>query len=295
MSGRSPASSTAAISASSRCSGASSAAGATSTRSVSPSERRCVKVENQRSASTSSLNRSTRTAPVLGRRVEVEQAAADRELVAVLDLLYAPVAGGHEFEREPIEVEQVALGDAQPAWPQRRIGDLLGQGDRGDDYDRWPIAGGSSSASSAATRSPSRGRRRQVRLIGHAAAGIEAHGPRPQPGPQVGGEVARAPRSSPAMTIAGRATLGLSARPAPPLGARAGTGGECPPPSRAKAANCGSSGRTGGVGLRAYMRRRNDRATGRAALSHYLSLETAARASEAFVSGEHLSPLWRMP
>ena len=59
MSGRS--SSVAAISASSRCSGASSAAGEISTHSVSP-RLRWVKVENQRSASTSMSNMSTRTA-----------------------------------------------------------------------------------------------------------------------------------------------------------------------------------------------------------------------------------------
>ena len=59
MSGRS--SSSAAISATSRCSAASSADGAISTASVSPSDR-CVKVENQRSDSISMSNRSTRIA-----------------------------------------------------------------------------------------------------------------------------------------------------------------------------------------------------------------------------------------
>ena len=34
-------------------------------------------------------------------------------------------------------------------------------------------------------------RRREVRLVGDAAAGVEAHGPRVQPGAQVGGEIAR--------------------------------------------------------------------------------------------------------
>ena len=34
-------------------------------------------------------------------------------------------------------------------------------------------------------------RRREVRLVGHAAAGVEAHGPRLEPRAQVGGEVAR--------------------------------------------------------------------------------------------------------
>ena len=60
-SGRCSDSSSAAISASSRYSGPSSAAGAISTRCASASDR-CVKVENQRSDSTSSPNSSTRTA-----------------------------------------------------------------------------------------------------------------------------------------------------------------------------------------------------------------------------------------
>ena len=61
MSGRSSGVSSAAISASSRCSAASSAAGAISMLSASPSER-YVNVENQRSDSISSSNRSTRIA-----------------------------------------------------------------------------------------------------------------------------------------------------------------------------------------------------------------------------------------
>ena len=61
MSGRSSSDSVAAISASSRCSGPSSAAGAISTRSASSSER-CVKVEKYVRRSTSMSNSSQRTA-----------------------------------------------------------------------------------------------------------------------------------------------------------------------------------------------------------------------------------------
>ena len=45
---------------------------------------------------------------LLGRRVDVEQAAADRELAAVLDLVDALVAGGDEVGGDLVEVEQVA-------------------------------------------------------------------------------------------------------------------------------------------------------------------------------------------
>ena len=49
---------------------------------------------------------------VLGRREDVEQAAADRELAAVLDLLDALVAGGDEVGGALVEVEQVAASAA---------------------------------------------------------------------------------------------------------------------------------------------------------------------------------------
>ena len=135
MSGRSSGFSSAAISASSRCSAASSAAGAISTASVSPSER-CVNVENQRSDSISSSNRSTRIGALLGRGVDVEQAAADGELAAVLDLVDALVAGGDEVVRGLVEVEQVADAQREAVRAQRGVGDLLGQRDGGDDDDR---------------------------------------------------------------------------------------------------------------------------------------------------------------
>ena len=45
---------------------------------------------------------------LLGRRVDVEQPAADGELAAVLDLVDALVAGGDEVVRGLVEVEQLA-------------------------------------------------------------------------------------------------------------------------------------------------------------------------------------------
>ena len=95
---------------------------------------------------------------LLGRRVDVEQAAADRELAAVLDLVDALVAGGDELLGGLVEVEQVAdlaarsrAGAASGPGPSRRA--------------RWreitttgcsEPSGVSVSASSAATRRPTR-------------------------------------------------------------------------------------------------------------------------------------------
>ena len=46
-----------------------------------------------------------------GRREDVDQAAADRELSAVLDALDAFVAGERELLREPVDAWRVADGD----------------------------------------------------------------------------------------------------------------------------------------------------------------------------------------
>ena len=73
---------------------------------------------------------------LLGRRVDVEQAAADRELAAVLDLVDALVAGGDEVGGDLVEVEQLAHAQREAVRAQRRVGDLLRQGDGGDDDDR---------------------------------------------------------------------------------------------------------------------------------------------------------------
>jgi hypothetical protein len=104
-------SSSAAISASSRCSAASSAAGAISTLCVSP---RLRWGEGGEPAERFDLDVEEVDADgaVLGRRVDVEQAAADRELAAVLDLVDALVAGGDEVAADLVEVEELARPSA---------------------------------------------------------------------------------------------------------------------------------------------------------------------------------------
>jgi hypothetical protein len=89
-----------------------------------------------------------------GRRVEVEQLAADRELAAVLDLVDALVAHGREPLRGLVEVDEVALGDGERLRAQLGVRDLLAERDRGDDDDRrlvvpWRAGASASTAPSS--------------------------------------------------------------------------------------------------------------------------------------------------
>ena len=95
---------------------------------------------------------------LLGRRVDVEQPAADRELAALLDLVDALVAGGHEVVGGLVEVEQVALAQREAVRAQLGVGDLLATARRRDTITTGcsEPAAVSVSASSAATRRPTR-------------------------------------------------------------------------------------------------------------------------------------------
>ena len=192
MSGRSSGASLAAISAISRCSGASSAAGEISTQSVSP-RLRWVKVENQRSASISMSNRSTRTARSSVGGIDVEQAAADGELPALLDLVGALVAGGDEVQRDLLEVDQVADAQHEPVRAQLRVRHLLGERRRGHHHDR--LLGALGRVRQRVQRGHAQAdevrRRLQVGLVGDAAARVVADRARRQPRLQIGGEITR--------------------------------------------------------------------------------------------------------
>ena len=77
---------------------------------------------------------------------------------------------------------------------QRRVGDLLAQRHRADDDDRRLLAVralGEQGVERGHAQADEVRRRREVRLVGDAAAGVEAHRPRLEPRAQVGGEVAR--------------------------------------------------------------------------------------------------------
>ena len=130
---------------------------------------------------------------LLGGRVDVEQAAADRELAAFLDLVDALVAGLDQVVGCLVEVEQVALAQGEAVRAQLGVGDLLGQRDGAHDHHR--LLGSGRRVGQRVQRGDSQAhqvrRRREVRLVGDAAARVVAHGPRLQPGAQVLREVAR--------------------------------------------------------------------------------------------------------
>ena len=126
---------------------------------------------------------------LLGGRVDVEDVAADRELAAVLDLVDALVAAGHELVGGLVEVEQAALLDLEAVRAEVGVGDLLGERDGGGDEDgglvpEQRVERGDAQADEVR-------RRREMRLVAHAARRVEAHRARREEGLQVGGEVAR--------------------------------------------------------------------------------------------------------
>ena len=92
---------------------------------------------------------------VLGRREQVEQAAADRELAAVLDLVDALVAGRDEVERGLVEVDQLADAQLEAVRAHRGIGHLLRQRDGADHDHRRRVT-----ARRAASRAPRSAARR---------------------------------------------------------------------------------------------------------------------------------------
>jgi hypothetical protein len=132
---------------------------------------------------------------LLGRRVDVEQPAADGELRAVLDLVDTLVARRDELDDGLVEVEQLADLEREAVRAQLGVGHLLRQRDRGHDDDggfgaRGGVQNGVECCHAQAHEVRGRG---EVGLVGDAAAGVEAYGPRAQPGAQVGREIARGP------------------------------------------------------------------------------------------------------
>ncbi len=125
---------------------------------------------------------------LLGGGIDVEDVPADRELPALLHLVDPLVAAGHELVAGLLEVEQAALLDLEPARAEVGIGDLLGHRDRGRDEHRGLLPEQRVERGDAKAHEVRR--RGEVRLVAHAARGVEAHRPRRQERLQVGGEVA---------------------------------------------------------------------------------------------------------
>ncbi len=63
--------------------------------------------------------------PVLGGREQIENAAPDCKLSAILDLIDPLVAGRHQIHGGLVQVEQLALDQREAVRSQRRVGDLL--------------------------------------------------------------------------------------------------------------------------------------------------------------------------
>jgi hypothetical protein len=125
---------------------------------------------------------------LLGGRIHVEDVAADRELAALLHLLHPLVAARHELAGGLVKVHQAALLDLEPMRAQRRVRHLLGQRDGGGHEHGRRLT-----KECVERRDPEPDkmrRRREVRLIAHAARRVEAHLPRGQELPEIRGKVA---------------------------------------------------------------------------------------------------------
>ena len=126
--------------------------------------------------------------PLLGRGEGVEDAAAEGELAALLDLLDAFVAGGDEAAGDQVELDLLADGEPRPRRPQGGVRDRLGErGGAGDDDRVLLVAERVEGVDPEADQVR---RRRHVRGVPGAARGVEADPARRQVGAQVGGEVA---------------------------------------------------------------------------------------------------------
>ena len=125
---------------------------------------------------------------LLGRREDVEDAAAQGELAALLDLLDALVAGRDQVAGDRLEVDLAAELEAEAGRPQRGVGDGLGERRGAGDDDRvLLVAEGVEGVDAEADEMR---RRRHVRGVAGAARGVEADAAGRQVGAQVGGEVA---------------------------------------------------------------------------------------------------------
>ena len=205
MSGRSASSSSAAISASSRCSGASSAAGAISTR-VDVLERALGEGGEPAQPLHLVAEQLDAHRALLGGRVDVEDAAAHRELPAVLDLVLALVAARHEPLGGLVEVEQLPPLDREAVRAQLRVGDPLRQRAGARHHDRPGVRLGVRRAARRAPRSA--GRRGAEAARGGTRSGrrgrVEAHRRAGARNARRSAARSRAPRSSAATTSAGR-------------------------------------------------------------------------------------------
>ena len=124
---------------------------------------------------------------LLGGRVDVEDVPADRELAALLNLVDALVAARDELRGRLVEVDEAALGDLETLRAQVGVGHLLGERARAGDEHGGLLP--EQRVERGDTQPDEMRRRREMRLVAHAARRVEAHPARTQKGPQVGGQV----------------------------------------------------------------------------------------------------------
>ncbi len=133
---------------------------------------------------------------VLGRREDVEDPAADRELPAVADLVDALVAAADQVLGAVVEVEQLADLQQEPVGTQLRVGHRLRQCDRRGDDDRGllvrtvALGVGEQRVERRHAHADEVRRRVELRLVGDPARRVEADRSRVQPRAQVAGQLA---------------------------------------------------------------------------------------------------------
>ncbi len=129
---------------------------------------------------------------LLGRRIDVEDVAADRELAALLDLVRPLVAGVRQQLGHVFQIDRLALMEDEAVGPELGIGNGLRQGDRARDDHRGPRSGRQSIESSD-SETGQMGRWLHVRVVGGPARRVEVNRAGRQKGMKIRGEVASRP------------------------------------------------------------------------------------------------------
>ncbi len=125
-----------------------------------------------------------------GRAEDVEDAATDRELAPVVDLLDPLVAAAGEQLGDVAEVDLLPLGEREAGRAQRCVGHRLGEGDGAGDHDRRLLGAGADERVEGGDPQPDEvRRRRQVRFVAGAARRVVADAARREVGAELGGEV----------------------------------------------------------------------------------------------------------
>ena len=127
---------------------------------------------------------------LLGGGIDVEDVAADRELAAVLHLIDSLVPAPDKPGADLVQVEQGALLDLEAVRAQVGVGHLLGER-CGARHHHSGALGVEQGVESGDAQTDEVRRRRQVRLVAHAARRVEAHLARREVGLEVGRQVAR--------------------------------------------------------------------------------------------------------